>query len=34
VFAPRATRVVASVFGIVAASDVLQFGYAALQKAE
>jgi hypothetical protein len=34
VFAPRATRVVASVFGIVAASDALQFGYAALQKNE
>jgi hypothetical protein len=33
-FAPRATRVVAGVFGVVAASDALQFGYAALQKAE
>jgi hypothetical protein len=34
VFAPRATRVVASVFSVVAASDALQFGYAALQKSE
>jgi hypothetical protein len=34
VFAPRATRVVASVFATVAVSDALQFGYAALQKSE
>jgi hypothetical protein len=34
VFAPRATRVVASVFSVVAASDALQFGYAALQENE
>jgi uncharacterized protein DUF1360 len=34
VFAPRATRLVASVFTIVALSDTLQFGYAALQRTE
>ncbi len=32
-FAPRATRVVASVFATVAISDFLQFGYAAAEKA-
>jgi hypothetical protein len=34
VFAPRATRVVASVFAAVAVSDTLQFAYAKLQQAE
>jgi len=34
VLAPRATRVVASVFSIVAVSDALQFGYAKLQQGE
>jgi hypothetical protein len=34
VLAPRPTRVVASVFSVVAVSDALQFGYAALQKSE
>jgi hypothetical protein len=34
VVAPRATRAVASVFTVVAASDALQFAYAALRKAE
>jgi hypothetical protein len=32
--APRATRVTATVFAVVAASDALQFGYAALQQSE
>ena len=34
VFAPRATRLAASVFSVVAVSDALQFGYAALQKGD
>lgn len=34
VFAPRATRTVAAAFSVVAVSDALQFGYAALQKTE
>jgi hypothetical protein len=34
VAAPRATRVIASVFTTVALADVLQFAYAALQKSE
>jgi hypothetical protein len=34
VFAPRATRIVAGAFSVVAISDALQFGYAALQKSE
>jgi hypothetical protein len=34
VLAPRATRLAASLFTTVAASDVLQFAYAALQEAE
>jgi hypothetical protein len=34
VFAPRATRIVASVFAVVDVSDALQFGYAALRRAE
>jgi len=32
VFAPRFTRLVASVFGLLALSDSLQFAYAALEK--
>ena len=34
VFAPRATRIVASAFTVVAASDALQFVYAGLRKVE
>lgn len=34
VFAPRTTRVVAGVFTVVAASDALQFAYAAMRKVE
>jgi hypothetical protein len=34
VFAPRATRTVAAAFSVVAVSDALQFGYAALQQTE
>jgi Protein of unknown function (DUF1360) len=34
VLAPRATRLVASVFAVLAGSDALQFGYSALRKLE
>jgi hypothetical protein len=34
VFAPRATRVVASTFSVIAVADWLQFGYAKLQQSE